>query len=171
MADRYLSKMLGSNEEIILETRHHWLMLLWHMLPETLLFISLTVLVSLMRFSWLPDKKWVAWGYVLLLLPAISALRDVLMWLTRKFIVTSRRVVQLSGVINKNVIDSSLEKVNDVKLSQPLLGRLFGYGDIEILTASELGVNKFTRIKDPVRFKTAMLNAKESLESERGVSS
>jgi uncharacterized membrane protein YdbT with pleckstrin-like domain len=171
MADRYLSKMLGSNEKIILETRHHWLMLLWQLLPEAVLFIALAVLVSLMRFSWLPDKEWVAWGYALLLLPAISATRDLLMWLMRKFIVTSRRVVQLSGVINKNVTDSSLEKVNDVKLAQPLLGRLFGYGDIEILTASELGVNKFARIKDPVGFKTAMLDAKESLESERGVSS
>ena len=40
---------------------------------------------------------------------------------------------------------------------------MFGYGDIEILTASELGVNLFHEIADPVGFKTAMLNAKERL--------
>jgi hypothetical protein len=43
------------------------------------------------------------------------------------------------------------------------LGRFFGYGDIEILTASELGVNLFHQIAEPVEFKTAMLNAKEKL--------
>jgi hypothetical protein len=77
--------------------------------------------------------------------------------------VTTHRVIQTSGVFSKNVVDSSLEKVNDVKLSQSFLGRMFGYGDIEILTASELGVNLFHEIADPIGFKTAMLNAKERL--------
>jgi hypothetical protein len=69
------------------------------------------------------------------------------------------------------VVDSSLEKVNDVKMSQSFLGRMFGFGDIEILTASELGVNLFHEIGDPVGFKTAMLNAKERLgfDSEVGI--
>ncbi len=49
------------------------------------------------------------------------------------------------------------------------LGRMFGYGDIEILTASELGVNKFRHIENPVRFKTALLNAKTLLEQEGGI--
>jgi hypothetical protein len=66
--------------------------------------------------------------------------------------------------LNKSVIDSSLEKVNDIKMVQSALGRLFDYGDVEILTASELGVNLFRRITDPVKFKTAMLNAKARLE-------
>jgi hypothetical protein len=67
-------------------------------------------------------------------------------------------------VINKNLTDSSLEKVNDVKLSQSIIGRIFGYGDVEILTASELGANLFRRIGNPIGFKTAMINAKQELE-------
>ena len=51
-------------------------------------------------------------------------------------------------------------------MSQSFLGRLFDYGNVEILTASELGVNQFQRIGDPVHFKTAMLNAKEKLGFE-----
>jgi hypothetical protein len=69
-------------------------------------------------------------------------------------------------VLDKDVVDSSLEKVNDVKMSQSFLGRMFGYGDIEILTASELGVNLFHEIANPVEFKTAMLNAKEKMGFE-----
>jgi hypothetical protein len=43
---------------------------------------------------------------------------------------------------------------------------MFNYGDVEILTASELGVNLFRRIQNPIRFKTTMLNAKENMDSD-----
>ena len=66
-------------------------------------------------------------------------------------------------MFSKDVVDSSLEKVNDVKLSQSFWGRLFDYGDIEILTASEVGANVFRIIGESIKFKTAMLNAKERL--------
>jgi uncharacterized membrane protein YdbT with pleckstrin-like domain len=72
--------------------------------------------------------------------------------------------MQIAGIFNKNVTDSSLEKVNDVKMEQSFWGRIFEFGDIEILTASELGANMFRTIGDPIHFKTAMLNAKEELE-------
>jgi hypothetical protein len=72
--------------------------------------------------------------------------------------------MQISGIFNKSVIDSSLDKVNDIKMDQSALGRMFGYGDIEILTASELGVNLFKKIDNPVGFKSALINAKAYLE-------
>ncbi len=74
-------------------------------------------------------------------------------------------MIQIAGVFDKTVTDLSLEKVNDIKMTQTVLGRMFNYGEIEILTASELGVNMFKHIEKPVEFKTAMLNAKEKLES------
>jgi uncharacterized membrane protein YdbT with pleckstrin-like domain len=104
-------------------------------------------------------------GFALMLIPIATMTHDILEWSHRQYIVTNWRVLQISGIFNKNVTDSSLEKVNDVKMSQSVFGRIFGYGDVEILTASELGVNLFKRIEDPVRFKTAMLNAKEQLAS------
>ena len=100
---------------------------------------------------------------VVILLPAILFLRDYLIWWNEEYLVTTRRVMHAEGVINKHVIDSSLEKVNDVVLDQSYFGRLFDYGDIEILTGSEIGVNKLHRIAQPVKFKTEMLNQKEAM--------
>ena len=166
MADTYLNKMLGENEEIIYVTRQHWLVLAGEILSECVLSLALIVLVTIILVLpiGIPISPFVALGYLLLVFPLVSLWRDALIWSNRKFVVTTHRVVQLSGVLNKNIIDSSLEKVNDVKMEQTALGRLLGYGDIEILTASELGVNKFKLLGQPVRFKTAMLNAKEKLE-------
>lgn len=166
MADTYLNKLLGENEQVIYVTRQHWLVLAGEIVSECVLSLALIVLITLILVLpiGIPVSPFVTLGYLLLLFPLVSLWRDALIWSNRKFVVTTHRVVQLSGVLNKNVIDSSLEKVNDVKMEQSALGRLFGYGDIEILTASELGVNKFKLLGQPVRFKTAMLNAKERLE-------
>jgi uncharacterized membrane protein YdbT with pleckstrin-like domain len=163
MSDRYLKNLLGENEQVLFSTHQHWLVLAGEILSESVLTVAVIVGVTLIRFLWLLNPL-VFFGYLLLIFPLVSLLRDMLNWSNRKYVVTSRRVIQLAGVFNKNVTDSSLEKVNDVKLSQSFLGRIFDYGDIEILTASELGVNKFTHIGRPIQYKTAMINAKEKLE-------
>jgi uncharacterized membrane protein YdbT with pleckstrin-like domain len=163
MSDRYLKSLLGENEQVLFVTHQHWLVLAGENLLETLLTVALIVVVTLMYFLWVINPL-VLLGYLLLIFPLISLLRDVLIWSNRKYVVTNRRVMQLSGVFNKNVTDSSLDKVNDVKLTQSFLGRLLGYGNIEILTASELGVNMFMHIGNPIQYKAAMINAKEKLE-------
>jgi hypothetical protein len=162
MADRYLINLLGENEHIRFVTRQHWLVLFGEILSEMVIAAVLAGLVTLIWVFWLPDPL-VRLGYLLVLLPAVSLLRDLLIWKNRQYVVTNWRVIQIAGVFNKEVSDSSLEMVNDVKLEQSFLGRLFGYGSIEILTASELGVSKFNMIGRPIRLKTAMLNAKENL--------
>jgi uncharacterized membrane protein YdbT with pleckstrin-like domain len=163
MSDKYLKSLLGENEQVLFVTHQHWLVLAGEILSESLLSVALVVFISLVWRLWVPNPL-MALGYLLLIFPLISLLRDVLIWSNRKYIVTNRRVIQLSGVLSKNVTDSSLEKVNDVKMSQSFLGRIFGYGDIEILTASELGVNKLTHIWKPIQYKTSMINAREKLE-------
>ena len=168
MSDRYLKSLLGENEQILFVTHHHWLVLAGEILAETLLALVIVVLVSLVwAMNWITNplvSPLVPFGYLLLIIPLISLWRDVLIWRSREYVVTNRRVIQLSGVFSKNITDSSLDKVNDVKMSQTFMGRMLDYGNIEILTASELGVNKFTYIGKPIQYKTAMLNAKEKLE-------
>jgi uncharacterized membrane protein YdbT with pleckstrin-like domain len=171
MADSYLNSLMSENEQILVVTHRHWSILALEILSETVLAIAWIVLVSLVLLFMpalgplLAFAPFVALGYLLLIFPLASLTRDILAWSNRKFVITTRRVMQLSGTLNKDVTDSSLEKVNDVKLDQSFWGRLLNFGDVEILTGSELGVNKFTTIADPVRFKTAMLNAKNKLDT------
>lgn len=162
MAKNYLEGLLGENERILFETHQHWFVLFGKIFLEILLIVLLvagSLIVSAMNPA-------AIYGLVLVLVPLIGMLNDILVWRNKAYIVTNRRVIQISGVFNKDVVDSSLEKVNDVKMSQSFFGRMFGYGDIEILTASELGVNLFHEIADPIDFKTAMLNAKERMGFE-----
>ena len=162
MAKDYIQRMLGENERILLITRQHWFVLFSAILAEITITLLLIAAFSVATIYY----PLAAIGFVLVFLPLISMLRDILIWTNHEYLVTNRRVIQISGIFNKNVVDSSLEKVNDVKMTQSFFGRLFDYGDVEILTASEIGVNLFKRIGNPVKFKTAMLNAKEKLGYE-----
>jgi uncharacterized membrane protein YdbT with pleckstrin-like domain len=169
MASHYLQSLLGEREKIILVTRHHWFVLARSIIFEVFLILVIfaatiagTVLISASQspFEFIIPLI----GFLIMLFPIATGTRDVLDWTHHQYIITNLRVMQISGIFNKNVIDSSLDKVNDIKMSQSAFGRMFGYGDIEILTASELGVNLFKRIDNPVKFKSALINAKAYLE-------
>jgi len=167
MSLEYLLKQMGENERVLHRARQHWVFLVTRVFRAALACIGIVVLVSLL-IHWTPEEPWIAWGYVLVLIPGVMLTWRVLQWLVKVYVVTNRRVARVAGVLNKNVKDSSLEKVNDVVLTQSLFGRALGYGNVEILTASESGINKMRMLVDPVAFKTAMVNAKETLEREFG---
>ena len=67
-------------------------------------------------------------------------------------------------MVNKHATDSSLEKINDAVLTQSIFGRIFGFGDLDVLTAAEAGIERFRMIIDPIEFKRAMLDAKHEYE-------
>lgn len=169
MAKGYIQRMLADGERILVITRQHWFVVASAVFFESvMILISLIALVvGIFGIHNVPEAAKIIIALaclVIIFIMGLSMLRDILIWWNRQYMITSMRVIQISGVINKNLTDSSLEKVNDVKLGQSILGRIFGYGDVEILTASELGANLFRRIGNPVGFKTAMINAKQELE-------
>ena len=46
--------------------------------------------------------------------------------------VTNRRVIVRKGLVLREVVEMRLENIESVKLTQTLVGRLFGYGTIEL---------------------------------------
>jgi uncharacterized membrane protein YdbT with pleckstrin-like domain len=163
MTGSYLNRLLADNEEILLSTRRFWFVLLKDIILDLILIIIFIAGASIL-FAFI--GLFAIIGYVLALIPLFDLIRRCFDWLNRQYLITNRRVIQISGIVNKNVTDSSLEKVNDVKLTQSFWGRIFGYGDVEILTASELGTNLFQFLGDPVGFKKAMMDAKNRLSGD-----
>ncbi|NMC12083.1 MAG: PH domain-containing protein [Chloroflexi bacterium] len=169
MAKSYINSLLAQNEKIILVSRQHWFILFSSILLEIILIIAITIIAAVCGVFLAPligisSGIITIVGAIIALIPLVSMLFDIFKWRNHQYMITNRRVIQISGIFNKSITDSSLEKVNDVHMEQSFFGRIFDYGDVEILTASELGVNQFKRIAKPVSFKTAMLNAKEQLE-------
>lgn len=124
--------------------------------------VAILIVALIMMFQ--PGLRVIGWiAVVVAVVPAVEVVRIFFDWLNERYIITNRRVMEVKGIINKNVSDSALEKVNDVKMQQSMVGRVLGYGTVQIITGSDIGVNSFHRISNPVRFKREMLNAKERL--------
>jgi hypothetical protein len=166
----YLNNLMAAGEQPIRREHQHWFVLAadaryaifaW-IAAVALLFLSGSILANA------PDvQRVVGWVVVVLVIGGLIYFGwQVLRWTNEEFVVTSRRVLQSEGVVNKRVVDSSLEKINDAVLTQSIFGRMFGFGDLDILTASESGISRLRMLRQPDDFKRAMLDAKHDLELE-----
>lgn len=159
----YVDDMLAEEEAVVERTRRHWVVLLRAVagaLAVVALGAGVAAVVAFGGWKEGATGVWVGAGVAALgLLLAVPAW---LRWRTEVYLVTDRRVIQVEGILRKQALDSSLAKVNDVRLSQTLAGRLLGYGTLEIITASETGINRLDDLPRPIAFKKAMMGAAES---------
>lgn len=66
------------------------------------------------------------------------------------FVVTSEGLYRKTGVISRSVQKIGFDKVQNISFSQGVLGKYFGYGNVEISTAGGSGVEmRFHSIEDP----------------------
>lgn len=80
---------------------------------------------------------------------------------TNEYVLTNHRVIQQMGILNKRSVDSRLDKINNVEHQQSVWGRIFGFGDVMIDTASETGTAVFKNISRPLDFKRAIVATSE----------
>ncbi len=166
----YADSLMATGERIVLRERQHWFVLVYEARWAILGLLLGFALLLLRGGGATPGGFFgdvLLWVTLFLLVAgAIWALWSVLRWQNEEYVVTTRRVLACEGVINRRATDSSLEKINDAILTQSLFGRIFGFGDLEILTASEAGIDRLRMLIDAPAFKRSMLDAKYALERE-----
>jgi uncharacterized membrane protein YdbT with pleckstrin-like domain len=79
--------------------------------------------------------------------------------------VTTLRVIDECGVFSKSSKESPLEKINNVSYSQSLWGRLFGYGNVQIQTAAEIGVTTYYNVENPKKLKDTITRMQEEYKN------
>jgi uncharacterized membrane protein YdbT with pleckstrin-like domain len=82
-----------------------------------------------------------------------------------ELVVTNHRVILQTGILAKSSMDTRLDKINNIEHRQSLWGRLLSYGDVEIDTASDTGVSRFTNIANPLALKRTIMVAAEQYRS------
>ncbi len=161
----YVEKLLSTNEKIIVRTHRHFFTVFGSLFKELVVLIACAIAFFSVKTWYTGDPLFFYIGIaVVALLAMASAFTDIMRWQKNEYIVTSRRVIHANGIFRKNVLDSSLNKINDVVLQQSMLGRIFNYGTIKILTATDEVINLLDRIANPIGFKHAMLEAKSLME-------
>ena len=168
----YGDTLLATGERVVYRGKQHWFVLVWNA-RFALLGLLIAVVLFFLGGGLAPDgvsgglRTLLGWVTLILVVGGlIWTVWSFFRWQSQEYLLTNRRVIQAEGVINKKATDSSLEKINDAVLTQNWIGRVFGFGDLEVLTASDIGVDQLRMLVDATDFKKAMLEAKYDHERE-----
>lgn len=152
-----------NKEKIIFKTNPHWLLLIF---PEVLgVFLGTVILRYLPPFllkmeCFSPWALIISEGVLIFLMIVIF-----LEWICTKYYLTNLKLVEKRGVIGKRIVTISLDKIQDVKCKFGIIGRIFGFGDLEIESAGTLGKIIFHFIPSPRKFQEKIQKA--VLESKK----
>jgi len=169
----YIESNLVADEEILYTGRKHAVLMIGQIVTEIIL-IGLTLVafsvVSLvfkkynMTQNTLHIIVYGALGLATTVL-VVSGVLDYLKWYNDCVVITNRRMMRFEGLFNRHMVESVLDKINDVSLNQTFWGRVFGYGDVTVLTAAESGIQEMRNIAKPFEFKQALFKVR-SMEAE-----
>jgi uncharacterized membrane protein YdbT with pleckstrin-like domain len=155
-----MSNELMPGEALVMKERQHWVV----MIKPLLLPIALVILVGLLdAFQAIPsDYRIVA----TLAAVAVLGLWLIVVWIrwnSRSFTITDRRVILDTGVVSRASKVIALDRVQDIATNQSLLGRMLGYGRIEIDSAGAAGAEVLSALPHPQRFRDEVFSRAEKL--------
>ena len=172
---KYVESLLGKNEQILWRARQHWIVLTANFVINLFIFIVIWAIYGAAGLfgegvvgDFLRNNRGVA--LIALLIPICWFGWEFLQWWAEEYLITTTRVVQTEGLINKHTKDSALEKINDITLNQSVVGRILNYGDLAIITGSDMGTNVLQRLAKPVEFKKTLLEQKHTLSDGEDLS-
>jgi uncharacterized membrane protein YdbT with pleckstrin-like domain len=147
----YLDKILQPDERIVAIGKKHWIIYL----PGIAVLI-LAVLIEIGALM-LPNL-----GFALEIVAAIVGVFALILLLrewfsqwTTEIVVTNRRVVYKRGFISRFTREMNMEKVESVAVDQTLIGRLLGYGTIDI-RGTGAGFEQLRGIAEPIALRNAI---------------
>jgi membrane protein YdbS with pleckstrin-like domain len=161
----YVEDLLATNEQIVYTTKKHWVAPLFATVTGTVLTV-----VGLIGLVWqFPADGWLqnvllGGGAIALIIGLVLLGKAFIEWWSESYVVTNHKVMKVSGILRKTAEGSALEKINDITISQSLLGRSLGYGTLSVLTAADESNLHYTSMREPMEFRRAILDQKQLFE-------
>jgi uncharacterized membrane protein YdbT with pleckstrin-like domain len=141
------------DEKIIIETKPHWLTLVG---PFLLMIIGSIIGIVIGNYGLLIVFIFV--GYFIYKIFQ----RNNNLWA-----VTNLRVIDEYGVFSNNTKESPLDKINNVSYLQSFWGKIFGYGNVQIQTAAEIGSTTYFAVENPKELKNTITHMQEEYKQHQ----
>jgi len=143
---------LRENETIVMVTLRHPMTVIW-LYAATIVFLVLWILFRKEGVE--PVLRYVFIALVIIsILKTWSRQRDI-------WVVTDERVVDEQGIFAIRSMESPLDKITNVTVSQSVPGRLLGYGKIQIQTAGKAGITEEAKVMRPRDLRAAIFEQQE----------
>jgi uncharacterized membrane protein YdbT with pleckstrin-like domain len=145
---------LRETEYVVMVTKKHPLNIILVCMLTIIFFVLLVV------FWRSATARWI-FGLGFLGLACAVA---IMFWVRQRdlWIVTNQRVIDERGIFSLYSMESPLDKITNVSVSQSLLGRILGYGLAQVQTAGEAGITEELKIMGPRAFREAIFEQREA---------
>ena len=144
---------LKKDEKVVLLIKPHWLVLV---LPTLISIIG--VVVGILIGSY---------GLLIPLAPILYLWYKIIERNNNLWAVTNLRVIDEDGVFSHNSKESPLDKINNVTYNQSFWGRMFGFGNVQIQTAAEVGATTYYSIEKPKELKDTITQMQEEYKKSQ----
>lgn len=171
-----LQDVLTPGERILYTTRRHLLPVIGLILAKIILIAMMTMagLISFEAFRetqerflgiFTANELILFGGGMISLILSWSIVGDYVRWFAEVYLLTDRRLVLTSGILNKTIIDEiPLGHISRVKIHYSLPGRLVGYATLLIESEKEHTLSTLTYIGRPEEGKQRILEAIQSYQ-------
>jgi hypothetical protein len=163
---KYIKASLVPGENVVYQTRLHWIVMLRHILLGLLLLAGSGALVSYLlhqpRSGSTSEHLAEGGAAALLACGIVAILAGVVRRNATEMAVTTRRVVVKQGLVNRKTIEMLLNKVETIEVSEPMSGRMLGYGSITIVGTGGTS-EPFHKIAHPLQFRSEVQQQLEKL--------
>ncbi|MGH3448595.1 MAG: PH domain-containing protein [Nocardioidaceae bacterium] len=135
--------LVDEGEVVIDEVCHHWVVY-WRPVVEGLLAALCFVwfLLTSVQVGWLP--------FLLFWALALHAGWLALAAAMDRFVITNMRVFRIRGVFSRKLATMPIQRILDITVEKPLLGRIFNYGHFVFESAAqEQGVRDIRYVGSP----------------------
>jgi len=120
------------------------------------------------RFNWFPQPLWV-WP-VAIVLAALCFLIPIILARTIKYKISNYRIDYERGILSKKYDTLELWHVDDVSLRQSLLDRIFGTGDITVVSNDQTTPRlQLHGVRDPKPLYESLKQRVIAVKRQRGV--
>lgn len=142
-----LAKNLLPDEQIIYQTKKHWI-----------IFLIPAVLAIMTIFSLFNSNPYIV---KMAFIPAIGTIitlaNQILLYITSEFAITTRRIMMREGFFFRHTNETRLASIANVSVTQSLLGQMLNYGAV-VIYAFGGGTDPFLQIAFPNEFQKQLQN-------------
>lgn len=151
----YVASVLQPGERIIRLGRLHWIVY-WH----AILFFVLALLCAVWAST---SGMGIVMLFCAMAFGALAVVSFVYKWIIRwstEIAITDRRIIYKEGFINRRTVEMNMDKVATVDVDQTILGRVLGYGCIQVMGAggpnAQRGIEKLEPVAEPLALRSAI---------------
>jgi uncharacterized membrane protein YdbT with pleckstrin-like domain len=145
-----MPRQLIAGENLVLPPlQKHWIVLARGVVVPLVIAVALLVASGLVATRWSMESVGFSVVLVALSVTGLWATWTWLVWRAASLTVTDQRVIFEEGLLIRTSKVIPLDRVQDVSTRQNIVGRVLGYGDLEVDTAGSIANDVFTYLPSP----------------------